>query len=62
MIYVYDIDLSQIVYFWENCFTLVVVGFLKDLHLHFHITKILVRNMKINKKANTTIRTSSVAF
>lgn len=26
MIYVYDIDLSQIVYFWENCFTLVVVG------------------------------------
>lgn len=62
MIYVYDIDLSQIVYFWENCFTLVVVGFLKDLHLHFHITKILVRNMKINKKANTTIRTCSVAF
>lgn len=62
MIYVYDIDLSQIVYFWENCFTLVVVGFLIDLHLHFHNTKILVRNMKINKKANTTIRTSSVAF
>lgn len=27
MIYVYDIDLSQIVYFWENGFTLVVVVF-----------------------------------